>query len=69
MGNVVSSFWSRCAIVFILMIILKGILTRIFLADDPEGGNLLVNAVFALSGTIVYAIADIAWRRLRKRKK
>ena len=61
-----SKFWLRCAIVFILLMLVNGTRWRLFPGDDPEGGNLLVNAAMAAAGTAVYALADWCVRRIRR---
>ena len=68
MKNFTRGFWLRCAIVFILLMFVNGTRWRLFPNDDPEGGNLLVNAVMALAGTLVYGAADILWRKCRQKK-
>ena len=69
MKKILSKFWLRCAIVFILPVLVNGTRWRLFPGDDPEGGNLLVNAVLAAAGTAVYALADWLVRRVRRRAK
>ena len=64
-----SKFWLRCAIVFILLMLVNGTRWRLFPGDDPEGGNLLVNAAMAAAGTAVYALADWCVRRVCRMKK
>ena len=58
--------WMEYVLVFILLLGMKATLGRLFPSDDPEGGNLLVNGVFALLLTAGYIVAD---RRLRKNRK
>ena len=66
MKNFTPGFWLRCAIVFILLIATRAICWRVLPNDDPEGGNLLVNAVLALIGTAAYAVGDICYRKYRR---
>lgn len=66
MKNIFRNAWSRCAILFILSLTLNSVLWRLFPGDDPEGGNLLLNAVMAGIVTAGYALS---LRRLRKNRR
>ena len=46
-----------------------GGISRLNLANDPEGGNLLVHSVGALIGTGLYVIAERFIRMLRKKRE
>lgn len=62
--------WQRYAAVFIGVMALNGMRWRFLPSDDPEGGNLLVNAVMALIVTTFYALLDALVRhRLRRNRK
>lgn len=69
MKNFTRGFWLRCAIIFILLFIIRVLCRLLFPDDDPEGGNLLVNVGFALIGTACYAIGDICYRRYRRNQE
>ncbi len=61
--------WLLYAITFVLLMVVNGTRWRLFPGDDPEGGNLLVNAVLALMGTAVFALIYTLWRKCRGTKK
>ena len=61
--------WLLYAIVFTLLMLVNGTRWRLFPGDDPEGGNLLVNAVMALMGTAVFALIRALWRKCRRVEK
>ena len=48
----------RCVLAFFIILTLRVAWCRLIPSDDPEGSNLLVNVVFALIITGIYAIAD-----------
>ena len=61
--------WLLYAIIFVLLMVVNGTRWRLFPGDDPEGGNLLVNAVLALMGTAVFALIYTLWRTYRRTRK
>ena len=61
--------WLLYAIAFVLLMVVNGTRWRLFPGDDPEGGNLLVNAVLALMGTAVFALIYTLWRTYRRTRK
>ena len=69
MKKILSKFWLRCAIVFILLLALNGTRWRLFPGDDPEGSNLLVNVVLAGAVTLIYALADKCWCQIRRHRQ
>lgn len=58
----------RYFLVFVLFFLIMGGISRLNLANDPEGGNLLVHSVGALIGTGLYVIAERFIRMLRKKR-
>lgn len=58
--------WLRCTAVFVMSLAVIVALCRLVPTDDPEGSNLLVNAVLALGITAGFAVAD---RRRRKNRR
>ncbi|MBO4870914.1 MAG: hypothetical protein J5565_02890 [Muribaculaceae bacterium] len=70
MKRILSSFRVRCVLAFFIILSLRVAWCRLIPSDDPEGSNLLVNVVFALILTGMYAVADyIVTKKVKRHKK